>query len=156
MELRQVAVTDPGLKDLLQEYFEFRQRNALTHGQPYHVALPNPEQFLPPTGEFVVAAQDDGALLGCGGLRQLEGPNVYEVKNLWTRREARGRGVGTSILARLEADARSWGARRLRLDTNRVLADAISLYRKSGFVSIAPYNENPNATHWFEKTLTDE
>ena len=39
------------------------------------------------------------------------------------------------------------------LDTNASLESAAALYRRSGYVSIAPYNDNPNATNWYRKTL---
>jgi hypothetical protein len=39
------------------------------------------------------------------------------------------------------------------LDTNASLAAAGGLYRSSGYVDIPPYNENPNATNWYLKTL---
>ncbi|MEJ1231203.1 MAG: hypothetical protein WDM88_12040 [Galbitalea sp.] len=39
------------------------------------------------------------------------------------------------------------------LDTNASLTAAGSLYRSSGYAAIPPYNENPNATHWFAKRV---
>ena len=43
--------------------------------------------------------------------------------------------------------------RVLHLETNRALEEAIEMYRKSGFVEVAPFNDEPYAHHWFEKTL---
>jgi hypothetical protein len=42
----------------------------------------------------------------------------------------------------------------LHLETNRALEEAIELYRGAGFVEAAPFNEEPYADHWFEKTLS--
>jgi hypothetical protein len=39
------------------------------------------------------------------------------------------------------------------LDTNERLEAAQSLYRSSGYIDVEPYNDNPNATHWFRKVL---
>ena len=39
------------------------------------------------------------------------------------------------------------------LDTNATLEAAQALYRSSGYGEIEPYNDNPNATHWFRKEL---
>jgi hypothetical protein len=41
----------------------------------------------------------------------------------------------------------------LRLETNGALAEAISLYRTSGYREVAPFSDEPYAHHWFEKTL---
>jgi hypothetical protein len=46
------------------------------------------------------------------------------------------------------------GATEIVLDTNERLEAAQSLYRSSGYVDVEPYNDNPNATHWFRKDLT--
>ena len=45
------------------------------------------------------------------------------------------------------------GARATRLETNRTLTEAISLYRASGYREVAAFNDEPYAHHWFEKTL---
>jgi hypothetical protein len=41
----------------------------------------------------------------------------------------------------------------LRLDTNRGLGEAISLYRSVGFHEVPPFNDEPYADHWFEKQI---
>jgi ribosomal protein S18 acetylase RimI-like enzyme len=65
----------------------------------------------------------------------------------------RGLGLGRALLAELQRRARGLGAQRLVLDTNDSLTAAAGLYRSSGFDEIEPYNDNPNATRWFAKTL---
>jgi hypothetical protein len=44
------------------------------------------------------------------------------------------------------------GVRTLRLETNRTLEEAQALYRSCGYVEVAPFNDEPYAHHWFEKT----
>jgi len=41
----------------------------------------------------------------------------------------------------------------IRLETNRTLREAISLYRQSGYVEVDAFNAEPYAHHWFEKRL---
>ena len=41
----------------------------------------------------------------------------------------------------------------MRLETERSLTEAQQLYRASGYVEVAPFNEELYAHHWFEKTL---
>jgi DNA-binding MarR family transcriptional regulator len=71
----------------------------------------------------------------------------------------RGRAVGCGALklhsnapAELKS-ARAAGATVVHLETNRTLTEAISLYRRSGYVEVAAFNDEPYADHWFEKTL---
>ena len=46
------------------------------------------------------------------------------------------------------------GATAIRLETNRVLGEAIRLYESAGYVEVAPFNDEPYAHHWFEKRLS--
>jgi GNAT superfamily N-acetyltransferase len=72
---------------------------------------------------------------------------------MWVSRDARGLGLGRRILAELEARARELGVRVLRLETNDALAEAITLYRSSGYTEVPAFNDEPYAHHWFEKRL---
>ena len=40
-----------------------------------------------------------------------------------------------------------------RLETNKALPEAQQLYRSSGYVEVAPFNDERYAHHWFEKRL---
>jgi ribosomal protein S18 acetylase RimI-like enzyme len=85
-------------------------------------------------------------------LKSLDG-RTAEIKRMWVASEARGLGIGRRLLAELEAEATKLGKERLRLDTNRTLAEAKTLYIRAGFRLIPRYNDNPYAHLWFEKTL---
>jgi ribosomal protein S18 acetylase RimI-like enzyme len=74
------------------------------------------------------------------------------VKRMWVDAAARGLGVGRRLLETLEAEARNFGLRTLRLETNRSLVEAQALYRRTGYREVAPFNDEPYAHHWFEKT----
>jgi hypothetical protein len=43
--------------------------------------------------------------------------------------------------------------RTVRLETNKTLVEAISLYRSTGYVEVPPFNDEPYAHHWFEKHI---
>ena len=45
------------------------------------------------------------------------------------------------------------GVRVVRLETNRTLTEAISLYRAAGYREVPAFNDEPYAHHWFEKTI---
>jgi DNA-binding MarR family transcriptional regulator/GNAT superfamily N-acetyltransferase len=107
--------------------------------------------MVPPHG-YLVLARLDGAAVGCGALKRLS-DDVGEIKRVWCGSAMRGKGVATGIMDRLEAIARELGFKTLRLDTNRTLTEAHTLYRKLGYREIGRYNDNPYAHHWFEKRL---
>jgi ribosomal protein S18 acetylase RimI-like enzyme len=73
---------------------------------------------------------------------------------MWVSPAARGLGLGRRILLELEHLAGASGARMVRLETNRALAEAIQLYRSTGYREVAAFNTEPYADHWFEKTLS--
>ena len=39
----------------------------------------------------------------------------------------------------------------MRLETHRVLGEAIALYRSAGYEEVPPFNDEHFAHHWFEK-----
>ena len=108
-------------------------------------------EMTPPAGVFLVATLH-GEPAGCGGLKFHPGAPA-EVKRMWVAPSARGLGLGRRLLAELEALAAERGARVLRLETNRALAEAVSLYRSAGYREVAAFSDEPYAHHWFEKDL---
>ena len=109
------------------------------------------EEMSPPAGLFLIATLH-GEPAGCGALKFDPGAPT-EIKRMWVEPEARGLGLGRRLLAEPEARAAARGARTLRLETNRALAEAISLYRSAGYREVAAFNDEPYAHYWFEKTL---
>ena len=149
-----VPVDSPEGHELLTEYFRMRAANFPGHS--YTTVFPAPSVFEPPAGVFVLVRDDDGEPVGCGGIRRIdEGPHGsrYEVKHLYLRPETRGRGCGRLLIDDLERRAVDFGAHELVLDTHHTLEAAGALYAVSGFETIDPYNDNPNATRWYGKPL---
>lgn len=147
---------DPVAAKLLDDYFTSRALGFTTHPGGYRVTQPDPVRFTPPAGMFLVVRDDDGAAVGCGGIRRiddLDGLTTYEVKHVWLEEAARGRGWSRLLMEELERRALGFGAKQLVLDTNASLEAAQHLYRTSGYVEIGAYNLNKNATHWFRKSL---
>jgi ribosomal protein S18 acetylase RimI-like enzyme len=97
-------------------------------------------------------ARLEGEPVGCGGLKTLDA-GTGEVKRVWTAASARGIGVAARIMWWLEERAREMGFSVVRLDTNKSLTEAQALYRKLGYHEIGRYNDNPYASHFFEKSL---
>jgi DNA-binding MarR family transcriptional regulator/predicted GNAT family acetyltransferase len=136
----------------LERYFAELARRFDEGFDPAKGAAAGVEAMNPPHGWFFLARLD-GRPVGCGGLARL-GAEAGEVKRVWTAPDARGLGVARRLVAAIEAQAREAGLSTLKLDTNRALKEAQSLYRKLGYVETARYNDNPYADHWFEKRLS--
>jgi len=109
------------------------------------------DEMSPPAGLFLLATLH-GEPAGCGALKFRPGARA-EIKRMWVAPEARGLGLGRRLLTELEARAAARGVRTLRLETNRALTEAISLYRSAGYREVAAFNDEPYADHWFEKML---
>ena len=88
-----------------------------------------------------------GDPIGCGACDFDNGPPPGVAES------ARGLGIGRRLLTELECRAAAEGARAVRLETNRALTEAISLYRSAGYREIGAFNDEPYAHHWFEKRL---
>jgi DNA-binding MarR family transcriptional regulator/ribosomal protein S18 acetylase RimI-like enzyme len=109
-------------------------------------------ELTSPAGLFLLASLH-GEPVGCGAIKY-HGSNPAEIKRMWVSSAVRGLGLGRRILADLEARAAASGARVLRLETNRTLAEAIGLYRSAGYREVPAFNHEPYAHHWFEKVLS--
>jgi DNA-binding MarR family transcriptional regulator/GNAT superfamily N-acetyltransferase len=109
------------------------------------------EELAPPTGLLLVATLH-GDPVGCGGLR-FHRDGCADVKRMWISPAVRGLGLGRRLLAELESRAAAHGVGTLRLETNRSLAEAVALYRATGYREVPPFNDEPYAHHWFAKTL---
>jgi len=112
-----------------------------------------PGMYAPPEGRLYLA-RIDGETVGCIGLRKLE-DGICEMKRLYLRESARGKGVGLTLIEKVIADAREIGYVKLRLDTYPPkMGKAVSLYESHGFYTIESYYENPHGdTLFMEKVL---
>jgi DNA-binding MarR family transcriptional regulator/GNAT superfamily N-acetyltransferase len=110
------------------------------------------EEFRPPDGVMLLAVSD-GEPVACGGVQRLD-DRTAEIKRMWVHPDWRGAGLGGRMLRALEQAAADLGRAVVRLDTNSVLTDAVSMYRRAGYTEIPRYNDNPYAHHWFEKELS--
>jgi len=97
-----------------------------------------PGKYSPPQGTLLLAPGD-----GCVGLRPLDAASA-EMKRLFVRPAARGKGLGRRLALAALDEARRRGYSRMVLDTiGEKMAEAVALYRSLGFRDIAPYYQNP-------------
>jgi DNA-binding MarR family transcriptional regulator/GNAT superfamily N-acetyltransferase len=139
----------PAARDVVGRYFaEIGRRFGF---DPSGETEKDTEFLAPPFGVFVVALSD-GEPVACGGLQEID-PCVGELKRMWVHGDWRGAGLGSRLLRHLEDQARAVGHRIVRLDTNAALTEAIGMYQRAGYRVIERYNDNPWATHFFEKAV---
>jgi GNAT superfamily N-acetyltransferase len=111
------------------------------------------EAFTAARGGVFLVADLEGAPVGCAGLQRLE-PATAELRRVFVRDEARGRGVGRALLEEVVTAARALGFERIRLDTGDRLHAARTLFLATGFRDIEDYNGNSYAAYWMELELT--
>ena len=114
-------------------------------------ALPAP--YLAPAGGLWVAWAGEEAL-GCVALQALA-PDTAELKRMYVRPEARGRGVARRLTTHAIAAARTLGYARLRLGTLATMHAAQQLYASVGFRRIAPYRPVEFGDTWFYELTLD-
>ncbi len=149
-----VRIEPPGsdaARHCLAQYFAELATRFDTGFDPARSNSATEAEMTPPAGYFFIAWMDTRAA-GCGALK-CNPRGIGEVKRMWTAPEARGLGVARRILHAIETKARGLRLKRLRLETNRTLLEAQSLYRSAGYREVAAFNDEPYAHHWFEKRL---
>jgi ribosomal protein S18 acetylase RimI-like enzyme len=148
------AVEDPASADArwcFAQYFAELDARFDAGFDPSLSITADAHELTPPAGALLIA-REEGRAIGCGAVKFHPGTPA-ELKRMWVAPEARGIGLGRRLLAELERLAREQGVEVLRLETNGSLAEAIALYRTSGYREVEAFNDEPYAHHWFEKRL---
>lgn len=111
-----------------------------------------PMDFCEPRSIFIIAYDEDGNAIGCGGIRSIDGETA-EVKRMFALKKSNG--VGSEILGFLEKWAKEEGYTRIWLETRLINQRAVRFYGKMGYSRIENYGKysgNPEAV-CFEKLL---
>jgi len=99
--------------------------------------------YAPPAGALLLARMN-GDPVGCVALRRLD-ERTCEMKRMFVRPQAQGRGVGGALARTIIAVAAQAGYATMVLDTSVRQREAAALYRGLGFTCIAPYYDVPEA-----------
>jgi putative acetyltransferase len=88
--------------------------------------------------QYLVVCNAKGGVVGGGGVAPLVGadPSVCEVRKMYFYAEARGRGVGSQLMAQLLTFARKAEFKTCYLETLSSMVSAQKLYRKFGFTRL--------------------
>ncbi len=116
----------------------------------YHLTLYPPESvyaldmdaLTQPNVLFAVARDDAGAALGCCAV--VVTPEFGELKRMYVKPEARGKGVAKKLLDLLEEHAASHGCTQLTLETGPYQEPALALYERYGYKRCGPYGSYPD------------
>jgi DNA-binding MarR family transcriptional regulator/GNAT superfamily N-acetyltransferase len=152
--LVEIDSVDPAHRDAqhcLREYFAELDHRFDTGFDPADSLPADLNEMRRPAGVFLMARLH-GEPIGCGALK-FHDAEPTELKRMWVAASARGLGVGRRLLAELERRAIESGNSTIRLETNRTLTAAITMYRSAGYREVDAFNDEPYAHHWFEKDL---
>jgi len=100
-------------------------------------SLEHPEETISSKwGHIIVAISNNGAIGVCALMKSDQPEYTYELAKMGVAPEARGLGIGYKLGVAIIEKAIELGAPNLFLESNTILAPAISLYRKLSFKEI--------------------
>ncbi|MCC3278399.1 GNAT family N-acetyltransferase [Arthrobacter sp. zg-Y40] len=145
MDLGRGDPAAPDVLALMQEHLA--DMYATSPAESVHAL--DPAALLDPAVTFWTV-REDGLLLGCGALRELDSQQG-EIKSMRTATAVRGRGVAGTLLRGIIGEATARGYLRLLLETGTedFFAPARRLYARHGFTDCPPfgsYTEDPHST----------
>ncbi|MCH2465716.1 MAG: GNAT family N-acetyltransferase [Gemmatimonadetes bacterium] len=149
--VRAVSPSSMAVQWCLEKYFEELDKRLPEGLDRDRDALADHTEFSGAGCLFLVASVD-GHWVGCGGLKRRTSASAY-IKRMWVDEAWRGKGLGRRLLTLLEDQAKDLGYSVVKLETNRLLHEAIQLYRTQGYQGVTPFVEEPCADYWFEKSL---
>lgn len=93
-----------------------------------------------------LARDGEGRALGMGALK-VHDENMGEVKRMYTRPQARGKGVGWKLLQQVEALAAQKGLKELKLETGEApgFEEAWKVYERSGYTVCGAFLDYPDS-----------
>ena len=144
MHIKIDDLSGPEIRELLEEHLASMRR----HSPPESVhALPIEELRKPEMTFWTV--WENGELLGCGALKELDAQHG-EIKSMRTAARHLRKGVARTLLCHVIGEAACRGYRRLSLETGamEVFEPARQLYARHGFAVCEPfadYLEDPNS-----------
>ena len=114
--------------------------------------------YASPGSAYFVVEDEGGRILGGAGVAALEGgdPGVCELRKMYFLPEARGKGMGETLLRHCLQTAKALGYRTCYLETLTGMDQAMKLYGKVGFQPLcAPLGRTGHGScdRWYAKDL---
>jgi GNAT superfamily N-acetyltransferase len=107
---------------------------------------------FPQTYDALFLARLDGAPVAACGVKPFR-PAICELKRLYCRPSARGKGIGLSLSQAAISKGRELGYRHMYLDTDYGLTHANAIYEALGFQDIEKYYDNPMESRFMSLAL---
>jgi putative acetyltransferase len=143
VRIESVALDEPVVRELIGE-LDAEMHDTYPEEGAVHDRL-DAAEVAPGHGVLLVAIEDGTDVpLGCGAVRLRE-PGIGEIKRMYVRPQARGRGIGRALLSALEAEAAALFADRVVLETGARQVEAVELYRRAGYAEIERFGEYADA-----------
>lgn len=144
---------EPARQPDVEALLEGSEAFALSLYPPESSYLLDVSELEAPGVDVFVFRAPDGTALGMAAL--VPYPEYSELKRLYVRDQARGRGVAGRLLTAVEDRARANGATVMRLETGPVSVAAIALYEKHGYARIENFGIYAGDPHSYcmEKAL---
>jgi ribosomal protein S18 acetylase RimI-like enzyme len=114
-------------RDWIETYFVLEDADRAVFADPAGA-------ILGPGGQIFFVLEGDTVLGTCAVLRHSS--TECEIAKMAVAPAARGRGLGDLLMETAVGFARQIGAKRVAIVSNTVLAPALRLYRKHGFVEV--------------------
>lgn len=111
--------------------------------EPYDLeVLSNPETYIIDKGGYIFFSLEDNQVTGTVALMPMY-PGVLELTKMAVKKEDRSKGIGQQLMKHCISFAQEQKLNKLVLYSNKVLENAIYIYKKWGFVEI-PLEANSN------------
>jgi histidinol dehydrogenase len=105
--------------------------------EPDRKVLDHPETYLLAKGGAIIFARHKGEIVGTCGLLK-SGENEYELVKMGVTASAQGKKIGKILGVAILEKAKTMGATKVVLESNRILTSAMFLYKSLGFKEIPP------------------
>ena len=146
VEIKDTPELLPELRAVLMEYgFYMYNQLSLTDGKERFMTeletLPG-ANYQSPSGTFILAIYKE-KIAGCVGIKKFT-TNECEMKRMYIRPEFREKGIGGLLFDYVIKWSKTMGYKKILLDTNEEMKEAVKLYLKKGFIKIPAYCINEN------------
>lgn len=111
------------------------------------ISLNHPKEYILDKGGYIAVALMGEEVVGvCALIPSQRKEYDFELAKMGVSPKAQGKGIGKLLGLHIIEKAKSMGAKKLFLESNRILAPALSLYQKLGFVEMigatSPYERS--------------